>query len=456
MPSPMNFLKWFYPGMRVKRWLVMAIAGVFFFGIGSALLPVEGGLLLRLFSLVTLLTGLLWIIFGTGFIIRSLLEVVSPGQTQDLVDLVFQRRHLERGPKIVVIGGGTGLSTLLHGLKQYTTNITAIVTVADDGGSSGRLRQEFDMLPPGDIRNCLVALADTEPLMQRLFQYRFTEDSVLKGHNFGNLFITAMTKITGDFERAVQASSKVLAIRGRVVPSTNTKVRLVAEHDDGSVTLGETKISSAQVPIQRIYLEPSGCQPTAEALESIREANAIIFGPGSLYTSIIPNLLVDKMVDAIVQSKALKIYICNVMTQSRETHGFRASDHVRALIAHTNPGVLQLCIVNTEPVPSHLLERYRQEEAFPVEPDADRIRTLGYQVVTDDIISTENYVRHDPDKVARLIIQLIVGSRGRGPTPADVGPSTQGSGANSSPRALPAGGHRPTAGKGALPARENP
>ena len=179
----MRFLKWFYPGMRVKRWLSIAIAGVFLFGIGSALLPVEGGLLLRLFSLVTLLAGLLSLGFGVMLMMRSLLEVVSPGQTQDLVELVFQRRHLEKGPKIVAIGGGTGLSTLLHGLKHYTTNITAIVTVADDGGSSGRLRQEFDMLPPGDIRNCLVALADTEPLMQRLFQYRFAEDSILKGHN---------------------------------------------------------------------------------------------------------------------------------------------------------------------------------------------------------------------------------------------------------------------------------
>ena len=421
--GPMRFLKWFYPGMRVKRWLVMAIAGVFLFGIGSALLPVEGGLVLRVTSLIILLSGLVGIVFGVGLMGRSLLEAVTPGHTQDLVELVFQRRHLEKGPKIVAVGGGTGLSTLLHGLKQYTTNITAIVTVADDGGSSGRLRQEFDMLPPGDIRNCLVALADTEPLMQRLFQYRFAEDSALKGHNFGNLFITAMTKITGDFERAVQASSKVLAIRGRVVPSTNTKVRLIAEHDDGSMTLGETKISKADVPIRRIYLEPTGCQPTTEALNAIREANAIVCGPGSLYTSIIPNLLVEKMVDAIVQSKALKIYVCNVMTQSRETYGYRASDHVRALVAHTNPGILQVCIVNTEPVPHHLLEKYRGEEAFPVELDVERIRELGYQVVADNIISTENYVRHDSEKIAKLIIQLIVGARGR--VPAATIPSTQ-------------------------------
>ena len=418
MNPTVQFLKWFYPGMQVKRWFSLAVAGVFLFGVGSALLPVEGGVLFRVTSLVILLAGLTSLALGALLLVRSLLEVVAPGHTHDLVELVFQRRHLGKGPKIVVIGGGTGLSTLLSGLKHYTTNITAIVTVADDGGSSGRLRQEFDMLPPGDIRNCLVALADTESLMQRLFQYRFAEDSALKGHNFGNLFITAMTKITGDFERAVQASSKVLAIRGRVVPSTNMKVRLAAELDDGSVTLGETRISKVDVPIRRIYLEPAGCQPTAEALEAIQEAHAILLGPGSLYTSIIPNLLVEQMVDAVVQSKALKMYICNVMTQSRETNGYRASDHLRALVAHSNPGIVQLCLVNTAAVPSALLEKYRQEEAFPVEPDTERIRELGYQVVADDLISTENYVRHDPDKVAKLVIQLVVGTRGRSFTPS--------------------------------------
>ncbi len=412
-----RFLKWFYPGMYIKRWVFLAVVGGFLLAIGSALLTVDNSIPIRLLSLLFLMGGLLMLVTGIQLTIRSLLEVVSPEHRRDLVDVVFQRRHLEKGPKIVVIGGGTGLATLLHGLKQYTNNITAIVTVADDGGSSGRLRREFDMLPPGDIRNCLVALADTEPLMQQLFQYRFAEDSALKGHNFGNLFITAMTKITGDFERAVQASSKVLAIRGRVVPSTNAKVRLVAEHVDGSVTMGESKISSAPARIQRIYLEPGGCQPTNEALEAIRAANAIVLGPGSLYTSIIPNLLVDQMVDAIVQSKALKIYVCNVMTQSRETYAFKASDHVRAIAAHTNPGIIQVCIVNTQPVPELLQERYRAEEAVPVEPDVERIRELGYQTVAENTLSLDSYVRHDADKVAKIIIQLVVGARGRSPAP---------------------------------------
>jgi uncharacterized cofD-like protein len=414
MSALVRFLKWFYPGMRVKRWFSVAVLGVFCFGIGSALLPVEGGLLLRLISLVILLAGLVCLAIGMALLVRSLLEVVAPGHSQDLVELVFQRRHLVKGPKIVVIGGGTGLSTLLSGLKHYTTNLTAIVTMADDGGSSGRLRQDFDMLPPGDIRNCLVALADTQPLMQQLFQYRFGGSSALQGHSFGNLFLTAMTKITGDFQRAIQASSQVLAIRGRVVPSTATPVRLAAEMHDGSVMVGESRISQSEIPIRRIYLEPATCQPTAEALQAIQEAQAIVLGPGSLYTSIIPNLLVEGMADAIVQAKAVKVYVCNVMTQSRETDGFRASDHVQALVAHSNPGIVQLCLVNTDPVPPDLLEKYREEGAFPVEPDVERIRELGYQVVTEKLISAENYVRHDPQQVAKLIVQLTTaGSRGK-------------------------------------------
>jgi len=424
----MRLLKWLYPGMKVKRWLFLAIVGVLLFGLGSSLLSTKASLLIQMTSLSILVTGLFALITGVVGGIRSLLDVVSPVPPRELVNLVFQRRQLERGPKLVAIGGGTGLSMLLHGLKTYTTNATAIVTMADDGGSSGRLREEFGMLPPGDIRNCLVALADAEPLMQRLFQYRFAEDSALRGHNFGNLFITAMTQITGDFEKAIQASSRVLAIRGRVVPSTCAKVRLVAEHDDGSLTLGESRISSAPVPIRRIYLDPAGSPPTQEAIAAIRDADAIILGPGSLYTSIIPNLLIDGMVDAIVQSEALRIYVCNVMTQFRETAGFKASDHVRALVRHTNPGIIHVCIVNTKPVPVPLLEKYRQENAFPVEPDVDRIRELGYQVVADEVISTQDYVRHDPDKLARLIIQLTIGTR-RQPVPPTAAPADSAKGA---------------------------
>ncbi len=425
----MRLLKWFYPGMRIKRWVALAAAGVLAFGMGSALLTAEAGLLVRAVSLVILGAGLIALITGLVGTVRSLLDVVLPSSQRDLVDLVFQRRHLEKGPRLVAIGGGTGLSTLLQGLKAYTTNITAVVTVADDGGSSGRLHEEFGILPPGDIRNCLVALADAGPLMQQLFQYRFAENSALQGHSFGNLFLTAMTKITGDFERAIQASSQVLAIRGRVVPATREKVRLMAEHDDGSVTIGESRISQALLPVRRLYLDPAHTLPTQEALDAIREADAIVLGPGSLYTSIIPNLLVDGMVEAIVQSQALKIYICNVMTQFRETDQFTASDHARALVTHTSPGIFQVCIVNTKPVPPDLLEKYRTEHAFPVEPDVERIRALGAQVVAAEVISTQNYVRHDADRLARLIIHLTVGTRrasgASGSAPGSSPPSPQ-------------------------------
>ena len=407
----MRLLKWLYPGMRIKRWLVLATAGVLIFGMGSALLTAHASFLVRAVSLAMLVFGVAAVIAGVVGTVRSLLDVVSPQPQRELVDVIFQRRHLDKGPKIVAIGGGTGLSTLIHGLKAYTTRITAIVTVADDGGSSGRLREEFGVLPPGDIRNCLVALADAEPLMQQLFQHRFAQESALHGHNFGNLFITAMTQITGDFERAIQASSRVLNIRGRVIPSTCTTVRLVAEHDDGSVTVGESRISQAPRPIRRLYLEPANPPPTQEALAALREADAIILGPGSLYTSIIPNLLVEGVVDAIVQSKALKLYVCNVMTQYRETTDFKASDHVRTLVAHTHPGMLQVSIVNTKSPPPELVEKYREEQAHPVEADVETIRRLGYQVVADAVISTTNYVRHDADKLARLIIDLTTGAR---------------------------------------------
>ncbi|MBI4354318.1 MAG: YvcK family protein, partial [Candidatus Omnitrophica bacterium] len=282
----MRFLKWLYPGMKVKRWLLLALAGVLLFGMGAALFTAQPTTLLtRLVSLLILAAGLAALITGVVVTVRSLLDVVLPDSQKELVDVIFERRHLERGPKVVVIGGGTGLSTLLQGLKSYTSKITAIVTVADDGGSSGRLREEFGVLPPGDIRNCLVALAEAGPLMQRLFQYRFAGESALRGHNFGNLFITAMTQITGDFERAIQASSRVLAIQGRVIPSTCMKVRLVAEHEDGTLTVGESKISDYPVSIRRVYLEPADAAPTQEAIRAIREADVVVLGPGSLYTS---------------------------------------------------------------------------------------------------------------------------------------------------------------------------
>ncbi len=339
--------------------------------------------------------------------VKSFITIFLPNREKELVEIVYQKRQLEKGPKIVVIGGGTGLSVLLHGLKEYTSNITAIVTVADDGGSSGRLREQFDMLPPGDIRNCLVALADAEPLMRELFQFRFTGESEFKGHNFGNLFITAMSKVTGDFEKAIKESSKVLAIRGRVIPSTLEKVQLVAEHQDGKETFGETKISESHSPIKRVYLDPRDAMPCSESLEAIDEAEAIVLGPGSLYTSVIPNLLINGLKELICNSKAIKVYVCNVMTQSGETDNFTAFDHLNAIVSHTRPDIVDYCIVNTQKVPPELLAKYKEEDAYPVLPDSQKIREKGYKVIEVDVISTANYVRHDSKRLAKIIIDLI-------------------------------------------------
>ncbi|MDP3722743.1 MAG: YvcK family protein [Candidatus Omnitrophota bacterium] len=407
----LRWVRWLAPGIGVKRWLALAVGGASLCGAGLTLMATRPESWIRLAGLTGVGLGLAASCVGLIQAIRSVLEVMDPVTHGDLVTTVLARRHLQKGLKIVAIGGGTGLSTLLRGLKAYTMNVTAIVSVADDGGSSGRLRKEFGILPPGDIRNCLVALADAEPLLQQMFQYRFTEGSSLRGHNVGNLLLTALTRLEGDFEHAIQEASRVLAIRGRVVPSTSTKVQLVAKHDDGSLTVGESKISQAQQPIRRLWLEPRNSLPTTDALSAIRAADLILVGPGSLFTSLIPNLLVPGIVQAMLHSAALRVYLCNVMTQFRETHGFTASDHVRALAAHTHPDVVDLCVVNKGGVPDALLATYRGERAFPVEPDVERIRALGYQVVIDDLISSENMVRHDPEKLARAVMRLEWGSR---------------------------------------------
>src|SRR3989338_3288595 len=291
----LNAFKWLYPGMWIKRWILLAVFGIIMISMGFVMVILEQNSGNKTFASIIIVLGILCVVTGIKRIIKSFVTILLPQKEDELVDKIYQKRILERGPRIVVIGGGTGLSTLLHGLKEYTSNIPAIVTVADDGGSSGRLRQDFDVLPPGDIRNCLVALADAEPLMGRLFQFRFGEGTELSGHSFGNLFITAMSKVTGDFDAAIKESSKVLAIRGRVLPATLEKVNLVAEHLDGSQTSGESRIPQAKSPIKRIHLRPVNCKATDEAIDAIRKADAIVLGPGSLFTSIMPNLLVGRV-----------------------------------------------------------------------------------------------------------------------------------------------------------------
>jgi len=399
--------KWLYPGMRVKRWSFLAVFGVIMVSMGFVMVISETASKSKTFAAVIIIAGILAIVTGIKRIIKSFVTILLPSKEGDLVDKVYNKLILERGPKVVVIGGGTGLSMLLHGLKEYTSNITAVVTVADDGGSSGRLRQDFDMLPPGDIRNCLVALADAEPLMAKLFQFRFEEGMELKGHNFGNLFITAMSKVAGGFDAAIKESSKVLAIRGSVVPSTLNKVTLVAQHHDGTESEGESQIPKTGKPIKRISLKPAGSKPTHEAIEAIKKADGIILGPGSLYTSIMPNLLVEKICKEIIASKAVKIYVCNVMTQKGETEGYKVSDHVGAIIEHTAPGIVDYCIVNTAKIPDSMAERYKEEGANPVIVDAENTKKMKCKVIEAHIITIRDYVRHDAVKLAKIVVDLI-------------------------------------------------
>jgi uncharacterized cofD-like protein len=332
--------------------------------------------------------------------------VMPPHSDNPLVELVYQRKQsesLSRGPRVVVVGGGTGLSTLLEGVKLFTSNITAVVTVTDTGGSSGRLRDEMGMLPPGDIRSCLVALADAGPLIRDLFQYRFEVGEGLKGHSFGNLFITALSKVTGDFEKAVAESSKVLAIRGRVIPSTLEKVTLVGEFMDGTVVEGETNITEAQKPLRNIRLKPEDCRACPETLAAIENADLIILGPGSLYTSILPNLLIQDIYNAVLKSDAYKAYVLNVMTQPGETDGFSAWDHLRVLLEYTDPRIVHGCFVNVESIPAKMLAKYRERGAEPVKMDLDLIRAKGYEVIEGEILKTDGQVRHDSERLSRLV-----------------------------------------------------
>ena len=400
--------KWLYPGLGIKRWILVAGLGLFFIVIGSSRFQTEEYLVSQILDLCVAICGIVILVLGVERMTRSFIAAFAPGSKDaEFVDILVQRRHLSRGPKVVAIGGGTGLSVLLTGLKEHTSNINAIVTVADDGGSSGRLRQQFDILPPGDIRNCLVALADAPALMRDLFQFRFDKSSELSGHSFGNLFITAMTRLTGDFEKAIKETGKVLALRGQVIPSTLENVVLVAEHKDGTLTEGEHQIPRARRPISRVSLQPATSNATPEAFKAIEEAQIIVLGPGSLYTSIIPNLLIREITEVIVASRALKVYVCNIMTQPGETDGFSASHHIKTLVAHSHPRLMHYCIVNTGDIPTDMLRRYALENSYPVVNDRRNIEEMGYRVIEEDIVSIQDVIRHDHMKLAKIILGLI-------------------------------------------------
>jgi uncharacterized cofD-like protein len=308
--------------------------------------------------------------------------------------------------RIVSIGGGTGLSTLLRGLKRYPDSLSVIVTMTDDGGSSGRLREELHALPPGDIRNCMIALSEDENLMSRLFQFRFNSDGALHNHSFGNLFLTAMAGVTGDFAEAVRLASEVLAIKGIIYPSTNSNVSLRAEMEDGTWIEGETRITSDTRRIRRVELNPSDAEPLPEALDAIRHADVITLGPGSLYTSLIPNMLVQEIIGAIRESKAIKIYIQNIMTQPGETDNFTAADHVQALADHCSEILFPNVLLNSGLPSKTILDKYDAEHARLVEVDRSRLRDLGLRLLERDLLAEDGVIRHDPDRLARAVFEF--------------------------------------------------
>lgn len=410
---------WLIPGLQVKRWFILIFAGAVMMAFGLLILcdikPVF--YTMEFVRKVASKVSTEWIaftivMFGAAMFFKgwqktnlSILDLNNGREKETILEALYRRRKLNRGPKIVAIGGGTGLSMLLKGIKHITNNITAVVTVGDDGGSSGRLREDMGILPPGDIRNCIAALADDEDLITKLFQYRFKSGEGLEGHSFGNLFLTALCSITGDMVRAVKESSNVLSIRGRVLPSTLDDMKLVAEMEDGRIIHGESNIPEAHGKIKRLFTDPVQCKPLEDVLAAIKDADLIIMGPGSLYTSVIPNLLIEEISKEVAQSNAKKIYVCNIMTQPGETDNYSVSDHLTALMKHANSrNILDAVLVN-DFIPSNLADKYKLAGSYPVKVDVENIKKLGIKIFPKKLIedSREGLVRHSSNRVARAI-----------------------------------------------------
>ncbi|ASS76517.1 hypothetical protein CIG75_17170 [Tumebacillus algifaecis] len=378
----------------VRYWLLLAWT-VCSFGLGL----IAAGIGIHSLPGQTSLIGLVCLLMGSGLLAFGWWRDEQITRTQMLLE--------KRKPRIVVVGGGTGLSVLLRGLKEFDIDITAIVTVADDGGSSGRLRSDFDMPPPGDIRSCLVALSDTEPLLEKLWSHRFKSGEGLAGHSFGNLLIAALTDVTGDFETAIKEASRVLAVGGRVLPAVREAVILRAYMEDGSFVEGESQIPLSGKKIERVEVQPNDLEPLPEALEAIEQADVIVIGPGSLYTSILPNLLVTKLTQAIADAAAKKVYICNVMTQSGETDHYTASDHVKAIYDHIERPLFDYILVNSAPIPPAVIEQYREKRAAPVVADLWNLQNLGLNVIARNFLHYSIYARHDARMISEQILALI-------------------------------------------------
>ena len=416
----MRFEDWLKPGIKVKRWLAFGVLGVLLivFGIIELINRREYTVAFKMFYITLIFTGVFVIYLSTVEIMKSVIYLVNKGEIKVALNnsriesLIGEKRLLIKGPKIVVIGGGTGLSTMLRGLKYYTSNITAIVTVGDDGGGSGKLREDLGMLPPGDIRNCILALADTEPIMKELLQYRFT-DGNLKNQSFGNLFLAAMDGISDNFEDAVQKMSSVLAVTGKVIPVTLDDMQLKAILKNGNIVKGESQIPKEAIkqksPIERLVLEPEDAVPLKEALDAIKEADAIVMGPGSLYTSVIPNLLVNKISSAVRKSKAYRVYISNIMTQPGETDGFTASDHLKTIQKYGGKDIVECVIANCGAISDELKEKYDKEGAKLVELDEENIKSQGVDLIVGNLIKMESgFIKHDADYLAQILVETIM------------------------------------------------
>ncbi len=424
----MRFLKWLHPGLHIKRWLFLFGLGMMTTSFGLVLtfnyqwLSQAQDWLFRLLyemtgqynytvlatvGIVVILVGLVVMAWATRRLIRTMLGVVISDGSENISDLLLWNLQMSKGPKVVVIGGGTGLSVMLRGLKTKTNNLTAVVAVADDGGSTGRIRQDLDIIAPGDLRNCLVAMADKEGLMEKLFAHRFGGRGNLTGHSFGNLFIAALIEVLGDVEEAMDATSKVLKVRGKVIPSSSEKILLNAEMTDGRIICGESQIPQARGKIKRVFTTPEKPKAIPAAVDAILNADAVVLGPGSLYTSILPNLCVPDIAAAVRSSKAKKIYICNVMTQPGETDGYSVSDHISAIDKQIGESVIDFVIANGGDVDTEILQRYAAVGSYPVRIDKKKIHHSGVTLISADLVDKSTGATHDTKKLADVLFDLI-------------------------------------------------
>jgi len=422
----LEMLKWLYPNLGIKRYFLLAVLGIFLITSGLAVLSsgdalgyLEDSFREVIYMLagkktisvipagiIVCILGILAVYIALKKMLRSVINALLPGNEDKIVDVIYARRQLQRGPKIVVVGGGTGLSTLLRGLKAYTSNLTAIVTVGDDGGSSGCLRRELGILPPGDVRNCLVALAEKEDIMEDLFSYRF-ESGTFAGHNLGNLFLAGMAARFGDFQKGIEHVGKVFALKGDVYPSTLSPVTLEARFEDGRSINGETAIRTTHGKIKVLKISPANCKPLPQALKALEEADLIVLGPGSLYTSILPNILVQGLRDKIAAVKARCIYVCNIMTEPGETDNYNVADHLQAIIEHGGKDLISAVLAAKEEISDQVLKRYHDEGADYVKGSASSVEKLGVAYFESSFYTGGEVVRHNPELLAKELLRLL-------------------------------------------------